>query len=418
MSGREIAGILGVIGFIGFAALLAMAETGLSYLSRARARTLVDDDRPGSQQLVRLLERREFVLNQILFLLLAFNVAAAMLTGAIVQNRFGNSWVPLALVVIVVVIYLFAYALPRSWALHDIDRAALRSAGPIDKLSRFPPLRWLTSLLLRFARTSLPGSGSRALGPTVSEEELLALLGVAEEADVIDTEERKIMASIINFGDTIVREVMVPRTDMVTVEATFRGADAVEVSLLNGYSRFPVTGEGVDDIVGIVHAKDLMRAEHDARSSRAVSSMMRRPLFVPESKLVSELLAEMRQEKFHLAIVVDEYGGTAGLVTLEDLIEELVGEIADEFDREDPKVEHLEEGRVRVSARMPIDEVNEIVGADFPEGDWDTVGGLLFDALGHVPVEGETVVVDGYRLRADRVAGRRIDRVYIEAGGS
>jgi CBS domain containing-hemolysin-like protein len=187
----------------------------------------------------------------------------------------------------------------------------------------------------------------------------------------------------------------------------------MEVVLLNGYSRIPVCGESIDDIVGVIFAKDLMRAERDGHADREVSELLRDPIFVPETKRIAELLPEMQREQFHIAIVVDEYGGTAGLVTLEDLIEELVGEIVDEYDREEPMIEPLPGGSVRVNARMPVDELNELLHAELPEGDWNTIGGLMFHLLGHVPIEGETIVADGHVLRAERVQGRRIGRVHI-----
>jgi putative hemolysin len=206
----------------------------------------------------------------------------------------------------------------------------------------------------------------------------------------------------------------VPRTDMVTVSTEFRVADAMEVVILNGYSRLPCSGGGVDDIVGIVHAKDLMRADRDGHEDRRVAELIRPAQHVPETKRVAELLREMQQERFHMAIVVDEYGGTAGLVTLEDIIEELLGEIVDEFDVEDPMIEPLPDDAVRVNARMNLDEVNDLLKANLPEGDWDTIGGLLLSRLGRVPTEGEWVDVDGWRLTAQRVQGRRIGRVRIE----
>jgi CBS domain containing-hemolysin-like protein len=187
----------------------------------------------------------------------------------------------------------------------------------------------------------------------------------------------------------------------------------MEVVILNGYSRIPVSGEGIDDVVGLLYAKDLMRAERDGHSDGSVADFLRPAHFVPETKRVPELLREMQTEHFHMAVVVDEYGGTAGLVTLEDLIEELVGEIVDEFDQEEPMIEPLSDGSVRVNARMSVDELNDLLHAELPEGDWNTVGGLMFHLLGHVPVEGEQVTADGHVLRAERVQGRRIGRVRI-----
>jgi putative hemolysin len=206
---------------------------------------------------------------------------------------------------------------------------------------------------------------------------------------------------------------MVPRPDMVAVEGSDRIGDVIEVAIAAGYSRIPVYDQGIDDVVGVVFTKDLMRAEREGRAAEEVRGLAREAHFVPETKRVNELLREMQREKFHMAVVVDEYGGTAGLVTLEDLIEELVGEIVDEFDVEEPGFEALSNGDVRVNARMPIDEVNDLIHAELPTGDWDTVGGLVFNLLGHVPTEGEKVETDGHCLVAEKVQGRRIGRVRI-----
>ncbi|HEU5085113.1 MAG TPA: hemolysin family protein, partial [Acidimicrobiales bacterium] len=265
----------------------------------------------------------------------------------------------------------------------------------------------------RRLRRREPGDDTKER-PSVSEGELLAFAEVAVEAEAIEEEEQALIQSIIEFGDTIVREVMVPRLDMVTVDATWRVSDVMEVVILNGFSRIPVVGAGIDDIVGIAYAKDLMRAERDGTGHDPVSQHVRAARFVPEQQRVSVLLPQMQAEQFHMAVVVDEYGGVAGLVTLEDLIEELVGEIVDEFDVEDPMAEPLPGGAYRVNARMPLDEVNDLLGADLPEGDWDTVGGLLFSWLGHVPANGESVEIGGHRLTAARVQGRRIGLVRID----
>jgi CBS domain containing-hemolysin-like protein len=201
---------------------------------------------------------------------------------------------------------------------------------------------------------------------------------------------------------------------MVAVEGRDKVSDVLEVAIAAGFSRIPVYDQGIDDVIGIVYTKDLMRTMQDeSHQHKTARDLARKAEFVPEGKKVAELMREMQKDKFHMAIVVDEYGGTAGLVTLEDLIEELVGEIVDEFDVEEPSIEALTGGAYRVNARMPLDEVNELVGADFPEGDWDTVGGFVFNLLGHVPTDGEAVEHDGHRLIAEKVQGRRIGRVRI-----
>lgn len=254
----------------------------------------------------------------------------------------------------------------------------------------------------------------RRKAPQVSEEELLAMAEAAEASDAIEPEERELIGQIIEFGDTVVREVMVPRTDTVAMSDQHTVGEAIGIVIEHGYSRVPVYAEGIDDVVGIVHAKDLMRAERDQGEDSPAVAVARTPRFVPETKRIALLLREMQAEKFHIAIVVDEYGGTAGVVTLEDLIEELVGEIVDEFDIEEPMIERVAPGTVRVNGRVPIDELSEVLGAPLPNGDWDTVGGLIFNTLGHVPEEGETLVMDGWELLVERVTGRRIARVVVK----
>ncbi len=253
----------------------------------------------------------------------------------------------------------------------------------------------------------------RGEAPQVSEEELLAVAEAAEASDAIDPEERELIGQIIEFGDTVAREVMVPRTDMVAVSDRHTVGEAIDIVIEHGYSRVPVYADGIDDVVGVVHAKDLMRAEREKGVDSPAMAVARAANFVPETKLISRLLREMQAEKFHIAIVVDEYGGTAGVVTLEDLIEELVGEIVDEFDVEEPMIERMGPGTVRVNGRVPIDELSDVLGAPLPNGDWDTVGGLIFNTLGHVPDEGEKLVVGGWELSVERVTGRRIARVIV-----
>jgi CBS domain containing-hemolysin-like protein len=236
---------------------------------------------------------------------------------------------------------------------------------------------------------------------------------VAMEDEVIETEERALIHSIIEFGDTIVREVMRPRPDMVTVDADRSVSEALGAAMGAGFSRLPVHEGNIDDIGGIAYAKDLIRAEREGHGEEPVRGYIRPAHFVPETKQVSRLMREMQERKYHQAVVVDEYGGTAGLVTLEDLIEELVGEIVDEYDVEEPPFEELGEGEVSVSARLAVDELNELLQADLPEGDWDTVGGLLFNVLGRVPAQGESVDVDGLHLVAERVQGNRVGRIRV-----
>jgi CBS domain containing-hemolysin-like protein len=317
----------------------------------------------------------------------------------------------LALVVLNVgVVFVVAEAVPRTLGILRTDGTALVLARPIQLLARFAPIRLVANLLISLTNVVVPGRGLRQ-GPFSSAQELKALADAAVEDDVLEQEERDLIESVIEFGATIVREVMVPRTDMTTVARDVSVADALEVTSAAGFSRVPAVGDNVDDVVGLVDVKDLIRAELDGRAGEKVERLMRPSRFVPETKKVAELLKEMQHEKFHMAIAVDEYGGIAGLVTLEDLIEELVGEIVDEYDVEEPLVERQRDGTLRVDARISIDELNDLAGMELPEGDWDTVGGLVFDRFGRVPAVGDTCDVNGYSLRVERLQGRRITRV-------
>ena len=258
----------------------------------------------------------------------------------------------------------------------------------------------------------------RAPAPAVSEDELMALTEAAVESDAIEAGERDMIESALALGDTVVREVMVPRTDMVHAGASMTVVEALELAIDRGLSRLPVSGDDLDDIVGLALLKDLARTERSGRGSQPVSASMRRAVFVPETKRVGELLQEMRTAGGHLAVVVDEYGGTAGLVTLEDLVEELVGEIVDEFDPQEPMLEPLAGGEALVHGRMPVDQLNHLMGADLPDDDWDTVGGFIFNTLGHVPDVGATVEAGELRLRVERMQGRRITRVRLTRTGA
>ncbi|MBW3610715.1 MAG: hemolysin family protein [Actinobacteria bacterium] len=412
MSTPELAAVVAVVVLIASSAFLALAETSLTHLPGSRAVALEEEGHRGGASLARLMAHRERVLNPVLLLGVVCHLAAATLVGLLAQSYFGAVGIAVAALGLAVVIFVCAEAAPKTYALQHTERSALFVAPVVSLLARFPPVRLLTRALIGLSNVVLPGKG-RSAGPVVSEGELLALADVAVEADVIEVEERALIRSIIDFGDTIAREVMVPRPDMVTVAAGATVAQAMETVIANGYSRIPIQDDGIDDIVGLVYAKDLMRASREGRTSATARTLAREAHFVPEAKRVAELMREMQAEKFHMAIVIDEYGSTAGLVTLEDLIEELVGDIVDEFDVEDPLLEPLPGGDVRVAARMPLDELNDLLHLELPEGDWDTVGGLVFDLLGHVPAEGETVNVNGHVLRAERVQGRRIGRVRI-----
>jgi CBS domain containing-hemolysin-like protein len=332
--------------------------------------------------------------------------------GGVLEPALGAAGVAVGIVVEIFVVFTLFEVVPKTFALQHSERAALSIAPLLVFITGFWPLRVMTRGFIGIANVVLPGKGLRR-GPFVTEEEILTMADVAAQEAAIEREEREMIHSIFEFGDTVVREVMLPRPDMVAVEAGSSIDGAVSTAIEAGKSRLPAYDVNTDDIVGLVFLKDLVARSANGEGAAPVRQCLRSAHFVPESKRVAELLREMQTEKFHMAIVVDEYGDTAGLVTMEDLLEEIVGEITDEYDDDEPTVERLPTGALRAPGRTPIDEVNELLDADLPSEEWDTVGGLVFNALGHVPVEGECVTVDELEFCAERVQGRRIVSVLI-----
>jgi putative hemolysin len=414
-SGSDGAILIAVAALIVVSAVLALAETSLTRISRTRARALEESEARGAKSLIRLVEHPERFLAPILLSVLICQLVAATLVGVVAAHLFGALGVAAATVFEVVVIFLFAEAVPKQWAVHHGDKAALFAAPIVAAFIAFPPVRAVSGLLIGIAHKITPrGKGSTAVESEIVESELLAFTDVAVEEAAIETEERELIHSIIEFGDTIVREVMVPRPDVVAVSGETKAEAVLERAISAGLSRIPVFEGSVDNVVGIAFTKDLVRAVRQGNEHRPVVDLARPAHYVPETKRVAPLLREMQSGQFHLAVVIDEYGGTAGVVTLEDLIEELVGEIVDEFDVDEPLVEPLGPGQYRVSARMVVDEVNELLDAELPlSDDWDTIGGLVLAKVGHIPAEGETVEVAGHLLVAERVQGRRIGTVRV-----
>jgi putative hemolysin len=418
--GGADAGILvAVLALIGASAVLALAETGLTRMSRPKAKALVDARHHGARALVRLVEDPERFLAPVLFLALLCQLVAATLVGVVAARLLGAWGVAVATAFEVVIIFVFGEAVPKQWAVRHADRAALLAAPVISVVVGFPPVRWISGLLIGIARAITPGGRDGSWGGSdITESELLAFADVAVEDEAIEEGERTLIHQIIGFGDTIAREVMVPRPDVVAVDAATPAEAVLDLAIKAGYSRIPVYRETIDDVTGVAFTKDLVRAVREGRESVPVGEVAREVHCIPETKRVAPLLREMQRERYHLAVVIDEYGGTAGVVTLEDLIEELVGEIVDEFDTGEPLIEPLGEGAFRVPGKMPVPEVNELLPAELPEhDDWDTIGGLVLARAGHVPGAGESVTVGPYRLTVERVVGRRIGAVRVERLG-
>lgn len=429
MTGRLItAAVLLVV----VAWLAACAEAGLARTTRFRAEEAVRAGRRGSAKLMQVAEDPTRYLNVALLVRVACEVAAGAVVTYACLRQFDETWkaLTLAIGVMVLVSYVAVGVSPRTIGAQHPLNTATAAAYVLLPLARvmgpIPPL------LILIGNALTPGKGFRK-GPFASEAELRALVDLAEKESLIEDEERRMVHSVFELGDTLVREVMVPRTDLVAIERFKTIRQALTLALRSGFSRIPVTGENEDDIVGIVYLKDLARKTHINREaeSELVSTAMRPAAFVPDTKNAGDLLREMQQERNHVAVVVDEYGGTAGIVTIEDILEEIVGEITDEYDRELPPVQDLGDGTHRVTARLGLDDLGELYGIDLDDEDVETVGGLLAKSLGRVPIAGATAeveVADGgpdsdlkaLRLTAESPAGRRnrIVTVLVEPVGA
>jgi putative hemolysin len=407
---------LSVLILLTFSGFFALAETSLVRMNKSRARSLRDEGRRGAKALVVLAEDPQKFLNPLLLLVLICQLVSATMVGVLAGHLFGAAGVFVATVGEVVVIFVIFEAIPKNFAVQHPDTSALTTAPVVGAILKFWPIQLISKLLLAIADGVIGLFGASDKSQQMTESDILNMADVAHEDDAIESEERNFIHSVIEFGDTIVREVMVPRIDMVDINDTASVRDALDLAILSGRSRLPVLGEGgVDDVVGIVNLRHLAALVANGDGAVPVSEHMGEAQFVPETKRVASLLKEIRNAKSHLFVVVDEYGGTAGLVTLEDVLEELVGEITDESDPtiEDETVRSLE-GGIALSGRLNIDDANDEYGLDLPKDGWDTIGGLVLDLKGGVPTVGDVLTTDRYRLTVVRMDGRRIEEVFVE----
>ncbi len=402
------------------AGLFACADTALTRVSRVRVEELATEGRRGAGRLQQVVADPSPYLNVLLLLITGAELTATTLVTLACVQALGADWRSLLIAagVMTVVSFVVIGVAPRTLGRQHADEVALLSAGPTVLLTRV--LGPLPRLLIVLGNVLTPGRGFRE-GPFSSEAELRDLVDLAEERSVIEPDEREMIHSVFELGDTLVREVMVPRTDMVFIERTKTVRQALSLALRSGFSRIPVVGENADDIVGIAYLKDLARRAYDYGEgvfTESVEALLRPATFVPDSKPADELLRELQARQTHMAIVIDEYGGTAGLVTIEDILEEIVGEITDEYDREAPRVEHLDENTTRVTVRLPVEDLEEMYGVALASDDVETVGGLLASALGRVPIPGATVTLQGLTFTAEGASGRRnrIGTVLITRG--
>ncbi len=391
------------------AGFFASADAALSSFSRARAAELVTEQRPGAPRLQRITDDPARFLNTVLLLRMVAETTSIVLVALVVADAFGGTWqrVLLAAGVMVVVSYVAIGVAPRTLGRQHAERVALLSAGTVIGLTRV--LGPVPRLLILFGNALTPGKGFRQ-GPFSSEAELREMVDFAEESMLIESGERKMLHSVFELGDTIVREVMVPRPDMVFIEKHKTLRQTMSLALRSGFSRIPVTGENLDDVIGMAYLKDVTKRvfdNHGAETTERVESLARSCLFVPDSKPVVALMQEMQASRTHVAVVIDEYGGTAGMVTIEDILEEIVGEITDEYDVEPDAVEQLADGAVRVSSRFAVDDLGDLFGLELDDEDVDSVGGFMAKHLGKVPIPGSEVEVEGLLLQAEAPTGRR-----------
>ncbi len=414
MTGTDAAMLVAIGILLVILIFLAVAEMGLSKMTKPRASAIAEDRPKAGSSLQHLVEFPERWINPLLLTVNICQTVQATLTGIVAGNLFGGIGVVIGVALNVVVFFVLAEAVPKTYAVLYPDRAALLAARPVRALTGFAPLRMISAGLIGLTNVIVRGRGLEQ-GPFVSEQEFLGIVEAAAEDEVIEHEERELIESIIEFGDTVAREVMVPRPDMVVLTNSATVSDGLNVAIANGFSRLPVSGDDEGDIVGLAYTKDLIRAEREGRGDLPVLDLVRTVAFIPENKPVARLMREMQAGKFHLAIVADEYGDVVGLVTLEDCLEELVGEIVDEYDTDEIDIERLADGVLSVDGGVNIDDLSDELGIELPNSDFDSVGGFLFSSLERVPEQGDAVEFGGYRFVAHAVEGRRVRRVLVEA---
>ena len=393
-------------------AVCSLAEMGLSRMTKPKADALADQGRKSAKILSRLVSEPERWINPLLLTVFMCQIVQSTLTAVLFDSLFGAWGVFVGVLINIVVFFVLAEAVPKTYAVLYPQRAALFAARPVSALVAFPPLRWISSGLIWLTNVIVRGKGLER-GPFVSEQELLGIVEAAAHEGEIEHDESKLIRSVVEFGDTVAREIMVPRPDMVVVDHDATIEQTLDMAIEKGVSRIPVLTEEEDDVLGVAYTKDLIRLERTGKGSLLAADVARPAHIVPENKPVSRLMREMQDQKYHLAIVADEYGAIAGLLTLEDCLEELVGDIFDEHDTEDNEVERLSSGEYLVDGAMAVHDLNELLRVRIPDDDWETIGGFVFGTLEHVPDVGESVDFDGWRFEAHELEGRRIRRVRV-----
>ena len=391
------------------AGLLVSVDAALSSFSKARAEELGDEGRSGAARLAEILEDPAPFLNSVLLLRVLAETSSIVLVALVVADDVDGLWsrFAVAVAIMTVVSFVLIGVGPRTLGRQHAESIALKSTLPVIALTKL--LGPLPKLLIQLGNAVTPGKGFSE-GPFASEVEVRELVDLAAASSVIETEEGKMIQSVFELGDTIVREVMVPRTDLVFVERHKTLRQAMSLALRSGFSRMPVIDENLDDVVGMAYLKDITKRvfdNHDAETTERIETLARPVLYIPDTKPIDDLLKEMQAQRTHVAIVVDEFGGTSGMVTIEDIVEEIVGEITDEYDSEPEANEELADGTWRVSSRFEVDDLEDLFNIPIEDEDVDSVGGLMAKHLGKVPIRGSVVEVEGLRFEAEGPTGRR-----------
>jgi putative hemolysin len=406
--------IVVIVAGLVIAAFAAAAETSLTSVSRIRMRSLADDGNRRARTVTRLHADPNGYLSTILSLNTVAVIVVSTSTALLITSYLDKVPQVIGAVVLSIIVLIFCEIAPKSLALRFNERFALALAAPVRFLTSL--LKPLVGGLSAFSRLIVRAAtkGHSVRGPFVTEEELKLLLYVGEQEGIVEQEEREMIHGILEMTDKSVREVMVPRVDVVAAENTDSIADVIRVIIEHGYSRIPIYEDSIDNIVGVVYAKDLLRHGVHGDDQRALSAIAREPYFTPEAKHVGELLREMKERKVHIAVVVDEHGGTAGIVTFEDLIEEIVGPIRDEYDmREVEELQIVSDHEVLVSARYQVDDLKEALAIEIPDVDADTVGGLVYEQLGEIPKVGATIKLGAATLTVEAIRRQSIQTVRI-----
>ena len=396
---------------------LSLAEMSLSRITKQKAQALVEQNTKSAKMILKLAAEPTRWVNPLLLTVNIFQTVQATLTGVVAGRLFGAAGVIVGVALNVIIFFVLAEAVPKTYGLLHPVRGATITARPVTAIVGFLPLQMMSRWLIKLTNVIVGGKGLAA-GPFISEQEFLGIVEAAAQDSVIEHEERELIESVIEFGDTIVREIMIPRPDIVTINDDLTVSNALDIIVDNQLSRLPVLradDDDQDDLVGVVFAKDLFAADRSGRGSESIKNLLHNVEVVPETKLVSDLMRQMQAEKFHLAMVADEYGLLAGLVTLEDCLEELVGEIGDEHDEDDLSVQRQANGDWLVIGVTTINRLNEVLDFKISEDEYDTVGGLVFGLLGHVPEVDEFIVHDKLRFSVEELDGRRIQTVRISA---